>query len=234
MAPAAKQYICIEGLCGNGLQDEEEECDDGNRIDGDGCSSDCQSVEICGNAIVDRNVGEVCDDGNTGDGDGCCGDCRSCPELAVAPPAEKPEMNGKISASVAPAPAAIKSALEAPPCVETKAGRSNPARVRSAPAPLLVTTVTPAPFQREPALEETDAVGESLAQARRAAEEAQQKLNAESRTRRRLRKDYSFLNEELQRVQALLAEVERINAELHEYIAGQCLRLPSGRSMVMQ
>jgi cysteine-rich repeat protein len=66
------------GGCGDGVRDRDTEvCDDGNTEDGDGCSSDCQSDETCGNGITDRAVGEVCDDGNTDDGDTCRGDCLS-------------------------------------------------------------------------------------------------------------------------------------------------------------
>ncbi|MBU1198458.1 MAG: DUF4215 domain-containing protein [Nanoarchaeota archaeon] len=44
--------------CGNGVVAGNEECDDGNNIDGDGCSTYCKS-EDCGNNRVE--VGEVCD-----------------------------------------------------------------------------------------------------------------------------------------------------------------------------
>lgn len=30
------------GCCGNGVLDEGEQCDDGNRVNGDGCSSECE------------------------------------------------------------------------------------------------------------------------------------------------------------------------------------------------
>jgi cysteine-rich repeat protein len=61
----------------------EEVCDDGNIIDGDGCSTDCKSDEICGNHVVDK--GESCDDGNTMLGDGCSADCKAevCGNLTV-------------------------------------------------------------------------------------------------------------------------------------------------------
>jgi len=52
--------------------ENEEQCDDGNTVGGDGCSSVCQ-FEICGNGIVD--VGEQCDDSNTISGDGCSSVC---------------------------------------------------------------------------------------------------------------------------------------------------------------
>ncbi len=64
--------------CGDGTVDRmTETCDDGNTVDGDGCSADCTSDETCGNNVIDTAVGELCDDGNTDDGDGCRGDCAS-------------------------------------------------------------------------------------------------------------------------------------------------------------
>ena len=44
--------------CGNGTVDAGEECDDGNIVSGDGCSSACK-IESCGNGLVD--AGEDCD-----------------------------------------------------------------------------------------------------------------------------------------------------------------------------
>src|SRR5262249_49490827 len=48
--------------CGDGHLDAGEECDDGNRINGDSCDNNC-TIPRCGNGIVDP--GEECDDGNT-------------------------------------------------------------------------------------------------------------------------------------------------------------------------
>ena len=74
---AAAQGICLPdtNTCGNAHLDPGEVCDDGNTLDGDGCSRDCMSDETCGNGIVDK--GEACDDGNTRDGDDCSHDCLS-------------------------------------------------------------------------------------------------------------------------------------------------------------
>jgi cysteine-rich repeat protein len=58
--------------CGDGVVDPEEECDDGNLVDGDGCNN-CE-LPRCGNGV--RDPGEECDDGNVVDGDGCSSDCR--------------------------------------------------------------------------------------------------------------------------------------------------------------
>src|SRR5450432_4317989 len=74
---AAVQAVCITNNCGNGVVDQGEVCDDGNIVNGDGCSSDCKSAEGCGDGVVNMAAGEVCDDGNTRSGDGCSSDCRS-------------------------------------------------------------------------------------------------------------------------------------------------------------
>jgi cysteine-rich repeat protein len=88
---------CVEAeaacvlLCGNGLLDAGEECDDGNGDDGDGCSSGCeieagwdcpeelgppsQCTSTCGDGV--KAVGaETCDDGGLEDGDGCDAECQ--------------------------------------------------------------------------------------------------------------------------------------------------------------
>ncbi len=70
---------CQTPICGDNVQHVAlgEVCDDGNNVDGDGCSANCLSDETCGNDIIDTAVGEVCDDGNTTDGDGCSANCLS-------------------------------------------------------------------------------------------------------------------------------------------------------------
>ncbi|WP_257453293.1 DUF4215 domain-containing protein [Archangium lipolyticum] len=74
---AARQEICLKTDCGDGIIQLGEVCDDGNIVDGDGCSRTCASNEICGNKVVDIAAGEKCDDGNTKSGDDCSSDCRS-------------------------------------------------------------------------------------------------------------------------------------------------------------
>ncbi len=53
--------------------DAGEQCDDGNKTAGDGCSATCR-IEACGNGVHD--AGEQCDDGNKTAGDGCSATCR--------------------------------------------------------------------------------------------------------------------------------------------------------------
>jgi cysteine-rich repeat protein len=59
--------------CGNGVVEDGEACDDGDRVDGDGCSARCL-LERCGNGVLDDD--EVCDDGNLDGGDGCSARCE--------------------------------------------------------------------------------------------------------------------------------------------------------------
>ena len=62
--------------CGDGIVNGTEECDDGNTISGDGCSSVCKTeVGKCGDGIVDVAT-ESCDDGNRTSGDGCSANCQ--------------------------------------------------------------------------------------------------------------------------------------------------------------
>lgn len=66
MTPAA-------GTCGDGVVSRDEDCDDGNAIDGDGCDSNCTPTG-CGNGVV--TAGEDCDDGNLSSADACTSSCR--------------------------------------------------------------------------------------------------------------------------------------------------------------
>ena len=67
-------------VCGNGIRERGEDCDDGNTSPRDGCSviclnegSDSDYGSDCGDSAVD--TGEDCDDGNTAFGDGCSAFC---------------------------------------------------------------------------------------------------------------------------------------------------------------
>jgi len=50
-------------VCGPGIVDSGEECNDGNTVDADGCQGECMNLEH--------------DDGHTVYGDGCQGDCMN-------------------------------------------------------------------------------------------------------------------------------------------------------------
>ncbi|QSQ18914.1 DUF4215 domain-containing protein [Pyxidicoccus parkwayensis] len=85
--------------CGDGTRQSTEACDDGNAVDGDGCSANCSEVEPgwscdtageacvrtegCGNGKVEAP--EKCDDRNITSGDGCSSTCTvepgyNCPQ----------------------------------------------------------------------------------------------------------------------------------------------------------
>jgi cysteine-rich repeat protein len=78
VVPDTCRRDCTEPRCGDGVVDpgDEEACDDGNLVDGDGCDTDCElSPGVCGNGVVEPEEDEECDDGNLVDGDGCDEDC---------------------------------------------------------------------------------------------------------------------------------------------------------------
>jgi cysteine-rich repeat protein len=65
-----------KGTCGNKAVEAYEQCDDGNKVNGDGCDSYCQNEgAVCGNGKLE--FGEECDDGNTVAGDGCSPICKT-------------------------------------------------------------------------------------------------------------------------------------------------------------
>ncbi|HSD90385.1 MAG TPA: DUF4215 domain-containing protein [Kofleriaceae bacterium] len=68
--------VCVEPGCGNHVIEVDEQCDDGNHVSGDGCSSDCTSNETCGNGVLDSIAGELCDDGNLVSHDRCNSRCQ--------------------------------------------------------------------------------------------------------------------------------------------------------------
>ena len=62
-----------EDRCGNAVIEVFETCDDGNAIDGDGCTA-CVA-DLCGDTLINNAGQESCDDGNIVDGDGCSSAC---------------------------------------------------------------------------------------------------------------------------------------------------------------
>jgi cysteine-rich repeat protein len=65
-------------VCGNGVTEVGEQCDDDNTVSCDGCTSDCK-VEACGNGVLE--CGEQCDDGplNGTPGHLCSASCTELP-----------------------------------------------------------------------------------------------------------------------------------------------------------
>ena len=68
-------------VCGDGVPQAPEECDDMNQTAADGCENDCTLTPACGNGK--REGTESCDDGNLTPGDGCETDCMSFTNTAT-------------------------------------------------------------------------------------------------------------------------------------------------------
>ncbi len=58
LASCSRTDLPVRVRCGDGIVDPGEECDDGNRIDHDGCSNRCRE-RVCGNGVVEAP--EECD-----------------------------------------------------------------------------------------------------------------------------------------------------------------------------
>jgi len=93
---SATTMTCARAVCGNGVVERGEQCDDRNTEPFDGCfncvkdpsctAGACQPV--CGDGR--RYATEACDDGNSRDGDGCSSKCAiemgyACNDVAPAP-----------------------------------------------------------------------------------------------------------------------------------------------------
>ena len=70
-------------LCGNGQIDGIEECDDGDLLWGGRCAQ-CVRRAVCGDGILERDLGESCDDGNLLNFDGCSSSCDQCGDGLVS------------------------------------------------------------------------------------------------------------------------------------------------------
>jgi cysteine-rich repeat protein len=62
--------------CGDGAQQGDEQCDDGNLIETDGCSTTC-IASTCGDGVIAG--AEECDDDGVSSGDGCSATCLEEP-----------------------------------------------------------------------------------------------------------------------------------------------------------
>ncbi|MCB9807798.1 DUF4215 domain-containing protein [Candidatus Peribacteria bacterium] len=57
-----EQVSTASSVCGNGIVEPPEECDDSNRRDNDGCSTTCRAeVGMCGDGTIQRLLGEQCE-----------------------------------------------------------------------------------------------------------------------------------------------------------------------------
>jgi cysteine-rich repeat protein len=64
--------VLVECVCGDGITQANEQCDNGTNLPGSGCVG-CRREPACGNGALDD--GEQCDDGGTQAGDGCSPTC---------------------------------------------------------------------------------------------------------------------------------------------------------------
>ena len=101
-------HVCTHNECGDGVHEPNEACDDGNVVDGDGCSGTCEIVpievgepcatqsfpcvagahcdgatetcvvDVCGDGHLAEDE-EECDDANDDEGDGCSTECEIVP-----------------------------------------------------------------------------------------------------------------------------------------------------------
>ena len=65
---------CV-AVCGNGVQEGSEACDDGNQDDTDACLGTCEAAS-CGDGLVRADV-EDCDDANSENTDACLNTCKA-------------------------------------------------------------------------------------------------------------------------------------------------------------
>lgn len=93
---------CKRTVCGDGVKQGTEQCDDGNNDTGDRCTPACRveptcpaeggaCKSVCGDGmILPDDTDQECDDGNSADGDGCSSTCTleegyDCQPKAVTP-----------------------------------------------------------------------------------------------------------------------------------------------------
>ncbi|MEM6558192.1 MAG: hypothetical protein AAF605_00270 [Myxococcota bacterium] len=70
---------CREAFCGDGVQDSNESCDDGNAIDGDGCDSSCGISEADDDGADDDSPQDDSETGGGSDDDSGCAATGSAP-----------------------------------------------------------------------------------------------------------------------------------------------------------
>ncbi|VVB80864.1 Uncharacterised protein [uncultured archaeon] len=76
----------VQPICGNGIIEFPEQCDDGNIVSGDGCNERCL-LEFCGDSIIQPALNETCDppDGGITCNSTCGFSNAVCPNASVDP-----------------------------------------------------------------------------------------------------------------------------------------------------
>ena len=102
-------------MCGNGVLDFGESCDDGKVDGGDGCAATCE-LEICGNSVDDDGDGAVdCDDGE-------CINLGICTGEFCTAPAGADLTCGDILTGEANNAAGSTDVIEGAECVDSETG----------------------------------------------------------------------------------------------------------------
>jgi cysteine-rich repeat protein len=123
-------------VCGNGVPEGAEQCDDGNDDSTDACTNACLDAR-CGDAIVWSGV-EQCDDGNATSGDGCA-NCVLEPAVCgngVVQPGETCDDGNTVNGDTCPANCRIESCSPT-----TTLQQVTVSFTRVAPAPSNVATI---------------------------------------------------------------------------------------------
>jgi cysteine-rich repeat protein len=96
---------CQTAYCGDGVVNQQtEECDDGNNLNGDGCSASCQQSEICTNQQDDDGDGQVdCDDSECG----CLITVHACGHPCPARISFKPTLPDRLQFQVSVTPTQV-------------------------------------------------------------------------------------------------------------------------------
>ena len=141
-------------VCGDGVVEGDEECDDGNYSNNDECTNECK-INVCGDGILWKGVelcdggdkdercsedckvcsqivcgdgipagDEECDDGNTEDGDGCSADCKE--EPPCTPEATPPPCTPTPTPTASPTPSPTASPTPTPTAEPTSSPTPSP------------------------------------------------------------------------------------------------------------